>query len=275
MSEHGISLGTAISTSGAAVSPNMGYHSYPPLAFLMTVFNVRLGEWLANPRYGNEPSRQVVQAKANKAVEVEQRVKAEISAKFGPEGAPRSSLLYLLFELFGTTTDISRFVYLSDGAHFENLGIYELVRRECDFIIASDAGEDANYVFADLCNAIRKCRTDLGAEITLDLAPITANPETGQAKCHAVRGDIVYRGGKTGQILYFKSCLTGKEPNDVRDYRRLHPEFPQQSTADQWFNESQFESYRELGFVAAKETFGFAKSEAPTMEEIFTSMPNA
>jgi hypothetical protein len=275
MSQHGISLGTAISTSGAAVSPNMGFHSYPPLAFLMTVFNVRLGEWLANPRYGNKLSRQAVRATAGKAVEMEQRMKAEISVRFGPEGAPRSSLLYLLFELFGTTTDVSRFVYLSDGAHFENLAIYELVRRECDFIIASDAGEDAHYVFSDLANAIRKCRTDLGAEIALDLAPITANPESGGANCHAVRGDILYRSGKVGQILYFKSCLTGKEPNDVRDYRRLHPEFPQQTTADQWFDESQFESYRELGFVAAKETFLLANSEAPSIEEVFASVPKS
>jgi hypothetical protein len=275
MSEHGISLGTAISTSGAAVSPNMGFHSYPPLAFLMTVFNVRLGEWLANPRYGNQLSRKAAQARAGKAEEIEQPMKAEVFVRFGPEGAPRSSLLYLLFELFGTTTDVSRFVYLSDGAHFENLAIYELVRRECDFIIASDAGEDAHYVFSDLANAIRKCRTDLGAEIALDLAPITANPESGAANCHAVRGDILYRSGKVGQILYFKSCLTGKEPNDVRDYRRLHPEFPQQTTADQWFDESQFESYRELGFAAAKETFLLANSEAPSIEEAFRSVPKS
>jgi len=236
------------------------------------VFNVRLGEWLANPRFGNatRPAlKEIVRGSAAK--QATQKTK-----KFtgGPEGAPRSSLLYLLFELFGTTTDVSKFVYLSDGAHFENLAIYELVRRECDFIIASDAGEDAGYVFADVANAIRKCRTDLGAEIVLNLAPITPNRETGRAKYHAVRGDILYRSGKTGQILFFKSCLTGEEPNDVKDYRRLHPEFPQQSTGDQWFDESQFESYRALGFTAANSVFGHAHSDGPSIERVFAAVPS-
>jgi hypothetical protein len=253
----------------------MGFHSYPPLAFLMTVFNVRLGEWLANPRYGNRQAVAATRDQTAKAARMHPQTSPAVAVRSGPEGAPRSSLLYLLFELFGTTTDVSRFVYLSDGAHFENLAIYELVRRECEFIIASDAGEDAGYVFADLSNAIRKCRTDLGAEITLHLAPITAHPENGRASCHAVRGDILYRSGKSGQLLYFKSCLTGKEPNDVADYRRLHPEFPQQSTADQWFDESQFESYRELGFLAAKETFGLAKCDAPSIEEVFALVAKA
>jgi energy-coupling factor transporter ATP-binding protein EcfA2 len=108
----------------------------------------RLGR-LANRKTGKEKTR----------IEEEKKIVGS------PEGGPRSSLLYLLFELFGTTTDVSKYVYLTDGAHFENLALYELVRRECDFIIASDAGEDGGYVFSDLANAIRKCRTDLGAEI--------------------------------------------------------------------------------------------------------------
>jgi hypothetical protein len=201
------------------------------------------------------------------------RIERERKIVASPEGGPRSSLLYLLFELFSTTTDVSKYVYLSDGAHFENLALYELVRRECDFIIASDAGEDAGYVFDDLANAIRKCRTDLGAEIDIKLTPITANPETRQAKYHAVRGEICYRSGKVGEILYFKSCLTGDEPNDVKDYLRLHQEFPQQSTADQWFDESQFESCRELGFFAANSILERAKNPAPSIEELFAAAP--
>jgi len=280
MRENGVSLGTAIAVSGAAVSPNMGYHTFPPLAFLMTVFNVRLGEWLANPRFTNdkflEPvSKALQRLEKRKSGTAQQRLERERKVVASPEGGPRSSLLYLLFELFGTTTDVSKYVYLSDGAHFENLALYELVRRECDFIIASDAGEDSGYVFEDLANAIRKCRTDLGAEIVLNLAPITANPETRQAKYHAVRGDIFYRSGRIGKILLFKSCLTGGEPNDVKDYLRLHREFPQQSTADQWFDESQFESYRELGFFAADSIFSRANSPAPSIDAVFAAAPTA
>ncbi len=107
----------------------------------------------------------------------------------------------------------------------------------------------------------------------IKLAPITADPGTRQAKYHAVRGDIFYRSGKVGEILYFKSCLTGGEPNDVKDYRRLHQEFPQQSTADQWFDESQFESYRELGYFAANSILALAKNPAPSIEAAFAAAP--
>jgi Patatin-like phospholipase len=278
MRDHGISFGTAISISGAAVSPNMGFHTFPPLAFLMTVFNVRLGDWLANPRFANdkflEPVRHAL-TRVERSAPAEQRLRVRETKTLltSPEGGPRSSLLYLLFELFGTTTDVSKYVYLSDGAHFENLAIYELVRRECDFIIATDAAEDGGYVFADLANAIRKCRTDFGAEIVLNLAPISADPETGYARYHAIRGEIRYRSGKLGHILYFKSCLTGDEPNDVKDYRRLHPEFPQQSTGDQWFDESQFESYRALGLQAAHGVLARTNSHAPSIETVFAGVP--
>jgi hypothetical protein len=74
--------------------------------------------------------------------------------------------------------------------------------------------------------------------------------------------------------LYFKSCLTGSESNDIRDYRRLHPEFPQQSTADQWFDESQFESYRALGFTAADSIFSAAHSHAPSIDTVFAAAPS-
>ncbi len=280
MRENGVSLGTAIAVSGAAVSPNMGFHTFPPLAFLMTVFNVRLGEWLANPRFTNDQflaavSRAMTRWEKHKSAAEKARIERERRKVASPEGGPRSSLLYLLFELFGTTTNVSKYVYLSDGAHFENLALYELVRRECDFILASDAGEDAGYVFEDLANAIRKCRTDLGAEIVLNLAPITANPQTRQAKYHAVRGDIFYRSGRIGKILFFKSCLTGDEPNDVKDYLRLHKEFPQQSTADQWFDESQFESYRQLGFFAADSILKRGKKPAPSIEAVFAAAPSS
>jgi predicted acylesterase/phospholipase RssA len=222
----GIPLGSAVAVSGAAVNPNCGYHTFAPLAFLMTVFNVRLGVWLANPRFGSG--------------EYWTRLRR-------PQGGPGLSLLYLLNELFATATDESKYVNLSDGAHFENLALYELVRRECDFIVAGDAGEDPGPNFADLVNAIRKCRTDLGAEIYLDLAPFTITGSDGYATAHAVPGNIKYASGKQGKLWYVKSSLTKKDPLDVLAYKRAHETFPHQSTADQWFDESQFESYRMLG----------------------------
>jgi hypothetical protein len=234
----GFYVGTAMSISGAAASPNMGYHSVPSLALLMTFFNVRLGFWAGNPRN-------------------------EVTWKYP---GPRIGLGQLISELFGLTSDTARYVYLSDGGHFENLGIYELVKRRCKFIVACDAGADPNYTFDDLGSAIRKCREDIGVEIELDTARMlqrTSNDNQGKNTeaadsdsaavilRHCALGTIHYDmadpDGEKGVLVYIKASLTGDEPSDVRNYRISHPSFPHQSTADQWFSESQFESYRRLG----------------------------
>ncbi|MCC6862899.1 MAG: patatin-like phospholipase family protein [Bryobacterales bacterium] len=233
----GIRLGTAVAISGAAASPNMGYHSSPAVAFLMTVFNVRLGWWLGNPR----------------------------SRKKWTKPGPLFGLAYLLCELFGRTNDTSNYVYLSDGGHFENLGVYELVRRRCRFIIASDAGEDRAFAFENLGNAIRKCRSDLGIEIELDVDRIRRQEESGRSPWHCAVGTIHYEsvdpGARPGTLVYLKSSLTGDEPSDVLEYAARCSDFPHQSTGDQWFDESQFESYRRLGLHVAGEVFQPARRQ--------------
>lgn len=246
--DHGIPLGSAVAISGAAVNPNSGFHTFPPLAFLMTVFNVRLGVWLANPRFGNK--------------EYWIRLRR-------PQGGPVLSLLYLLNELFATATDESKYVNLSDGAHFENLALYELVRRECDFIISGDAGEDPGPSFDDLVNAIRKCRTDLAAEVVLNTSPFKITGADGYGTAHAVFGKIKYASGKLGDLLYIKSSVTDKDPTDVLAYKRTHDAFPHQSTADQWFDESQFESYRMLGRCSIRSVIPPGKSPSG-IPDLFT-----
>lgn len=248
--EHAVSIGTALAISGAAASPNMGYHSSPPLAFLMTVFNVRLGWWLGNPR---------------------------IESHWKKPG-PRMGFIHLLNELFGYSTDTSGYIYLSDGGHFDNLGIYELARRGCRYIVACDASADGNLVFEDLGGAIRKCRTDLGADIDLDVEQIRTAPSGGYSKWHCAVGAIRYANGENGTIVYLKTSLTGDEPSDVRNYAAVNPAFPHQSTVDQFFDESQFESYRALGEHVVTEVFASAVSEArrdhglPDMEDLFVRL---
>lgn len=233
----GLNLGTAMAISGAAVNPAMGYHSSPQTAFLLTLFNVRLGWWLGNP------------------------TKAAAIRKPGPTVA----LWWLGRELFGFVDEGSTFINLSDGGHFENLGLYELVRRRCRYIIVVDAEEDPDYRFESLGGAVRKCRADFGVEIDIDPRPIT--PQAKFGRTHCVVGRIDYdvdkiENGETeakdiepGWILYLKSSITGDEPADVEEYRRENPQFPQQSTADQFFSESQFESYRRLGLHVARSAF--------------------
>jgi len=237
----GIHIGSAMAISGAAMSPNMGYHSSPATAFLLTIFNVRLGWWIGNPAQG-------VKTRAPWAGESWQR------------SSPWQGLAYLLQELAGSADDKSACVYLSDGGHFENLGIYELVRRKCRFIIVSDAEEDYMFGFEGLGNAIRKCRADFGVEIELDVDRI--RPKDGLSAWHCVVGKVHYEyldpSAKCGTIVYMKASLTGDEPSDILEYHQRQAQFPHQSTMDQFFDESQFESYRSLGYHIATNTFGTA-----------------
>jgi hypothetical protein len=162
----------------------------------------------------------------------------------------------LLSEALGMTTDASRFVNLSDGGHFENLGLYEAVRRRCRVIVVVDGGCDPNYSLGDLGNAIRKCRVDLGVEIDFGKS---LNGICNRTSRIAI-GHITYKykdkkSGLTkqsfGRLVYVKPVIVPEaaqqEPIDVVTYQREHDTFPHETTADQFFSESQFESYRRLG----------------------------
>jgi len=229
----GITLGTAMTISGAAASPNMGYHSSPLAAIVMTLFNARLGWWLANP---GEPGR-----------------------RFWNRSGPVFGIRPFLDEAFGRTNDTNRYVYLSDGGHFENLGLYEMVVRRCRLIVVVDAGADPDYTKEDLGNAVRKIRIDLGVPIEFS-SGIPIDLALGGAGKHCAVGEIRYdcvdRGAEPGTLLYLKPVLNGNEPADVLHYRAANRSFPQQPTADQWFDESQFESYRRLGAHTIEEILG-------------------
>ena len=234
--KEGITIGTAVAISGAAASPNMGSYSDPALGFLMTLFDVRLGWWIGNPRRDEWKN-----------------------------GSPRVGFAFLLQELLGSTSDDSKYVYLSDGGHFENLAIYELVRRRCKLIIAGDASCDFDYTFADLHNAIEKCRTDFGVEIVMSdlqkIAPAAnpSGPSTRRSEKHFTVGKIHYnpdRPEEDGTIIYIKPALLDSDPCDVLAYTLKDESFPHDTTANQWFDEAHFENYRELG-----ETSGAAASD--------------
>ena len=213
-----LSLGSAIAISGAAVNPNMGYHSSPAVTFLLTLFDARLGWWLPNLAH-RDPA---------------------------PPDATPFFARWLIAEMLGHTDDGGKYVHLSDGGHFENLGLYELVRRRCRFVLCVDAAADPQRVFADLGNAVQKCRVDFGAEVELDTAPLQPGVD-GRAERSCAVGRITYADGSVGTLLYLKPTLTGKEPSDVLHYAQAHPAFPHEPTADQYFDEAQFESYRRLG----------------------------
>ncbi len=233
-----ISLGTAVAISGAAASPNMGYHSSPGITFLLTLFNARLGWWLGNPGAAGQRTYD--------------------------RAYPKFAIGPLLAETFGLTDDQSRYIYLSDGGHFENLGLYEMVLRRCRFIVLSDAGQDAEYTFEDLGNAIRKIRIDLGIPIEMQevQACIYSRSREKQGKCCAI-GTIKYscvdEGAEDGHLLYLKPTFYGNEPIDIYNYAQTNKAFPHEPTFDQWFSESQLESYRMLGFNTVRAVFEGSK----------------
>ncbi|MBP7147081.1 MAG: hypothetical protein KBD01_06020 [Acidobacteria bacterium] len=226
---NGVTLGTAMTISGAAANPSMGYHSSPFVSFLMTLLNVRLGAWMPNTGlYGSRSWRQ-----------------PHASVSVGP----------LLQEAFGLTDDTRRFVHLSDGGHFDNLGVYEMVLRRCRLIVACDASADPKFVFQDLGDTIQKIRVDLGISIEFGRLPIYRREDErpaprsrrywaiGRIRYSRVDGPHV----RDGVLLYVKPTLCDREPRDILHYAGTHPAYPHESTADQWFDEAQFECYRALG----------------------------
>jgi len=225
--EQGISLGTAVATSGAAANPNQGANSSPAVAFIMTVFNARLGIWLGNP--------------------------GPLGRETYTRSGPKNSASLILDEALGFTDSRHPYVNLSDGGHFDNLSIFELVRRRCGIIVVGDAGCDPSYAFDDLGNAIRKIRIDFG--ISIDFADrvniFPKDPVNPMGRYCAV-GSIHYRDvdgpdAPDGTLIYIKPAICQTESYDVTNYARSSKTFPHEPTADQWFSESQFESYRALG----------------------------
>lgn len=234
--ECGISLGTAMAISGAAASPNMGYHTSPATAFYMALFDVRLGWWMGNSR----------------------------NLKKWKSTGPALGLGYLFLEVLAQSDQERGYVYLSDGGHFENLAVYELIRRRCRLIVACDADCDPQYGFGDLLSLIEKARTDFGARIEIDYGAIRAVDGGRQCERNWVTGTIYYDPNDckdTGTLIIIKASMPKRKtegfhlfserdrklPDDVWRYYDQHATFPHQSTADQWFDELQFESYRALG----------------------------
>lgn len=224
----GISLGTAATISGAAASSNMGYYTTSPLiSLVLTLFNVRLGWWLGNPGPAGEETYHL--------------------------RAPKFSVAPVIDEALGMTDDTNKYVYLTDGGHFENLAIYEMVLRRCHIVVACDGAQDPDYHFTDLGNAIRKIRIDLGIPIEFFGMPIHGGwPDNQNPGMYWAIAKIRYscidgKNAKDGVLLYIKPALYGNEPGDVLEYKKSFHAFPHQTTADQFFDEPQFESYRILG----------------------------
>ena len=262
-----VNLGTAMAISGAAASPNMGGYSTIGLRFLLSLFNIRLGYWLHHPKVLTKGWAEAENAngfkKAWNALTKTDRV--------GPN--------LLRIEATGNLHERGSFINLSDGGHLENLGLYELLRRRCKYIIAVEGASDPDLHFNSLHQLVRFARIDMGIEIEIDLSKIrsvtknddylqalTNGRDTGTKSKDAVAyserpwaiGRIKYSGDPSqwGWLLFIKLTITKDiENNYIRSYKEQHPKFPHESIADQFFDEAQFEVYRELGYQHTKSFF--------------------
>jgi hypothetical protein len=183
----------------------------------------------------------------------------------------------MIHEAFGLTDNRNPYIYLSDGGHFENLGLYEMVLRRCHCIVISDAGCDPECAFEDLGNAIRKVRVDLGIPIELKEPSIYSRKAVDKMSRYCAVGTINYRAvdgasARNGTLIYLKPVIRGGQPMDVFNYARTSQEFPHESTGDQFFSETQFESYRMLGSHTVEEIYRLGDPVRPNLNSPISTM---
>lgn len=234
-----MTLATAVAISGAAANPNSGVGGAGLtrnkfLSLVMSLLNLKLGYWASNP---HEKHHTIMPAN-----------------HFEPG-------IYSLGNALGIRgfREDRKYVQLSDGGHFENTGVYELIRRRAKLIIVCDGGADPDTSFSDFQTTVRRVEDDFGARIKIDddespdkVVPTAQEkapyPKDGKfAQQGFIRGKITYADDSDGTIIYLKTTLIMDVSFKVKGYAASNPDFPDQSTADQFFDEIQFEAYRELG----------------------------
>ena len=254
-----VSVASAITASAAAFNSNMGSLSMslgPAVAFLMSALNLRLGLWLKHPLL---PDSDLGRSRGMLFLrEMFQSTRCAVEK-----------------DASGKEQPVSEYVHLSDGAHFENLALYELVRRHCRYILVSDCGADPEVAFDDFGNAMRRIREDFGIEIDIDVSPLKPDGGHGLSRQHMVVGTIYYdrERSDTGILLYIKPTLTGDEPCDVTQYRTRNGAFPHEGTGDQFYDEAQWESYRRLGEHAIHSGLRFLERSAKAARKGLDEIP--
>jgi hypothetical protein len=217
-----VTVGTAMAISGAAATPEQGYSASPLVEFVLTLFGARLGWWLGNPK-----RRSALMAH------------------------PTSAIVPAIRKLFGANSAEAPWIYLADGGHFDNLGLYEMIRRRCRFIVVIDASPDPRCTFRDLGDAVRNVYTDFGVEVTFRAMDIRARESEGATRpgAYFAIGTIQYSGNaRPGWLLYIKPAYYGgQEGVKIGSYAAGHPDFPHENVLHNRLSNAQVEIYRSLG----------------------------
>lgn len=240
---HRLTLPAVVAMSGAAISPSMGKQTRRSFTFLLAVANVRLGAWIPNPRWHGRLAR-------GRTPPEEGWSDMRAKTFSGRRKLDRPRLSYLVKELFGWNRLNDRYLYVTDGGHYENLGLVELLRRGCTEIYVFDASGDDVDSFATLGEAIALARSDLLVDIDIDPTPLRRREDSNRADTDHVVGTFRYADGTEGRLVFAKTVVVDEAPWDVLAYAGADPEFPNHSTLDQLFDDAQFEAYRALGHSA-------------------------
>ena len=234
-----LTVPTAMAISGAAANPwtasgGIGVTRNPLVGMLMALMNLRLGFWLPNPKD-----------------------EAHCKDRFRPNHFNPG----LKEVVGGNLRENSPVCLLSDGGHFENLGLYELVRRKVRLVVLCDGTADPDYAFADLHNAMARIWADFGARIEFDKDTLLQKfmpsidavypRDVRLSECAYAVAQIIYADHTIGHLVYLTTALCKGARLKLLGYKGANRDFPDQSTADQFFDEEQFEAYRELGYEIA------------------------
>lgn len=274
----GTKLNTAMAISAAAVASGMGLMSFAASNFYMTLLNLRTGYWIENPWYLHKEARE--RELEQKGIPVKRTFFEWLTEK--TRRFP-FWLLYLAREFTGQLSAGTRRVYVSDGGHTgDNLGMLPLVQRRCRTIVVADFEEDGHFSFGSFNQAVRLAKAIYNADIEIDLKPLLPQKSDEGllfSPASVAVGKILYPANRhqpamEGQIVYMKSSvsllhevsaisdkdtlppLTEPAPVFVLNYFKNNPTFPHQSTADQYFDEVQFEAYRMLGEHIGRQAAG-------------------
>ncbi|MEP6798601.1 MAG: patatin-like phospholipase family protein [Lapillicoccus sp.] len=230
--DHPLTVSAAVAISGAAVAPTAGREvRFRPYRVLFAIANVRLGVWLPNPAWRDRPPGR---AWAN----VLMRLDRGLSLPTG---------LQVIQEAFATMSGDSAWVYVTDGGHYDNLGLLEALRRRPSHIIMLDGSGDAEDLFPAMAQAIDTARMDQRVTLAFDPRPLIRG-----AAEFTQKGSIVveatYPDGETCQVHYIKCVLPEGMPWELAGYRASHPGFPATSSSLEMYDEFDFEAYRHLGY---------------------------
>ncbi len=259
-----MTLATAMAISAAAANPHgsangKGILKNKLIALAMGIYNIRLGFWAPNPM-----NRSKIYSRFSKLI---RKNLGYVPNHFSP--GLREVFSFLPGK--GGLDELSHYVQLSDGAHFANLGLYELFRRQCTMILCCDAAADPQYQFADLNNELQRAKEDFGLIIDLDSLKLDAlmpREKKNQGYPHQttfsdeafvhIRYQYPVATDKepvSGDLIILKTALIKEADFFIRAYESVQSDFPDQTTADQFFDKEQFEAYRRLGFTISEDTF--------------------